>query len=261
MSELQLDLITLENHWVEDALNLIRDNQPEEGYWGCFSGGKDSVVIKRLTEMCGAKIVWHYSVTNLDPPELVRFIKQEHPDVHLDIPKETFFQVARRKGFPTRVCRWCCSVFKEARSPRGAVHLMGLRAEESSRRANSWRPVTVMHRKRGIAINPIFHWRLLEVWGFIEQEQIPYCSLYDEGFDRLGCIGCPMARESGRRIQFARWPHYEKRWRRLFQQVWELRTGSLQRNGKTWFGDAYFDNWEEMWDWWLCDKSLPLRKC
>ena len=46
-------------------------------------------------------------------------------------------------------------------------------------------------------INPIIDWEDEDVWEFINQYEIPYCSLYDEGFARLGCIGCPMSGKRG----------------------------------------------------------------
>ena len=42
-------------------------------------------------------------------------------------------------------------------------------------------------------LNPIIDWDDGEVWGFIRDYEIPYCSLYDRGHKRLGCIGCPIS--------------------------------------------------------------------
>lgn len=106
-------------------------------------------------------------------------------------------------------------------------------------------------------ISPILYWTDAHVCEYIRDRELPYCSLYDEGFDRLGCIGCPMARESGRRREFARWPRYEEAWKRAFKAVWDKRTGTMQKNGRPWFGDARFANWESMWEWWLSDEALP----
>ena len=61
--------------------------EPKEGYWLAYSGGKDSIVIKRLAEMAGVKFEAHYNVTSVDPPELVRFIKKQK-DVYFDVPKD-----------------------------------------------------------------------------------------------------------------------------------------------------------------------------
>jgi len=84
------------------AIGLLQLHEPKDApYYGCFSGGKDSVVIKELARRAGVRIVWHYNVTTIDPPELVRFIRREHPDVAFERPKHPFFVEMRTHGFPT----------------------------------------------------------------------------------------------------------------------------------------------------------------
>lgn len=224
---------------VADAIQLLRA-MAGKGYYGCFSGGKDSVVIKELARLAGVPVTWHYNVTTIDPPELVYFIRREHPDVVFERPPGNFFAVALTRGFPTRRSRWCCETFKERKSPAGSVLILGVRAAESPRRAKTWLPVTYHTRTCTYAVAPILKWSDAHVWEFIRREKLPYCCLYDEGFNRLGCIGCPVARQAGREREFARWPRYEAKWRQLFQDIWEKRTGALQRNGQTWFGNAHF---------------------
>jgi len=250
--------------YTEDAIRLLRQAAPADGqpYYGCFSGGKDSCVIKELTRLAAVPVVWHYNVTTIDPPELVHFIRREHPDVVFERPAMNFFTFAlkMKHGFPTRRVRWCCEVYKEQRSPLGSRLVMGVRAAESPRRATNWRELTFHTRTREYAVCPIVRWSDEQVWAFIRQRGLAYCSLYDEGFTRLGCIGCPMARKAGRLKEFARWPGFERKWKELFQQTWELRTGGVQRDGRQWFGDRYFSNWEEMWEWWLNDEPLPKEE-
>lgn len=38
--------------------------------------------------MAGVPFEAHYSVTSVDPPELVKFIKEYYPDVQRDIPHD-----------------------------------------------------------------------------------------------------------------------------------------------------------------------------
>ena len=66
---------------LEVAIQRLKTFEPSEGYYLAFSGGKDSVVIKALADMAGVKYDAHYNVTSVDPPELVRFIKEKYPDV------------------------------------------------------------------------------------------------------------------------------------------------------------------------------------
>lgn len=260
--------------YVEEAIALLRAQVPVDGseYYGCFSGGKDSIVIKELARLAGVPVTWHCNVTTIDPPELVYFIRDEHKDVVWERPDNNFFTLAgegrrvpkpglrnKARGFPTRRARWCCEEFKERQSPDGATIIMGVRAAESPRRAATWQPVTPNTRQGGWVICPIVWWSDAAVWRFIRERQLPYCKLYDEGFKRLGCIGCPMASAADKLKQFARWPGYEKKWRKLFADIWAKRDGTIQRDGKQWFGNRYFASDEEMWQWWVSNESLPKK--
>ncbi len=164
--------------------------------------------------------------------------------------------MAYRKGFPTRQMRWCCEQFKEKKSPKGRRTLLGVRAEESPKRAERGE-----YDEERDTVQPIIEWASDEVWEFIRAENIPYCSLYDEGFARLGCIGCPLASRVAREREFARWPGYGRAWKNLIRRTWERRAGTRQKNGREWFGSALFNNWEELYEWWMSDNTkLPVTE-
>ena len=244
---------------LSESIAALREHAPANGepYYGLFSGGKDSVALKHLAHIAGVPVEWHYNVTTIDPPELIKFIRREHADVKWIRPKygNFFRRAAEKKGFPTRRARWCCEEYKESVMPKGITALMGIRAQESPRRAKRWGIVGEHFRTGGKVINPLYKWEASDLWDFIRGEGVPYCELYDEGFHRLGCIGCPMASEAGRRREFTRWPLYEKKWQYVFRRTWERRTGTIQRDGRQWFGDVYFQNWRGMWDWWMRDRT------
>lgn len=67
---------------VEQAIDRLQKFEPAEGYYMAFSGGKDSVTLKALADMAGVKYKAVYSVTSVDPPELVQFVKT-FPDVSM----------------------------------------------------------------------------------------------------------------------------------------------------------------------------------
>ena len=75
-------------------------------------------------------------------------------------------------------------------------------------------------------INPIIDWTTDEVWEFIREYKIPYCCLYDEGFKRLGCIGCPMGTVKHRMMEFERWPKYKNLYLIAFGKMIENRGGA-----------------------------------
>jgi len=261
--KVDLAIRTLQTY--EDA--ALRDD-PENGYYLCFSGGKDSIVIKRLAQLAGVRFVSHYSVTTLDPPELIRYMREHHADVVWHRPKKALLTMVVDRGYPTRVSRWCCQEYKEGGGD-GVFKVVGIRAAESPRRAKMWKTLMRWDAKRhgGTAdswvLSPCFAWSDADVWEFIRAEGMAYCSLYDEGLKRLGCIGCPMARERGRRKEFARWPGYERGWRRAFRRLWanRLATNPIitrgKHKGEPWPGLHGIDTPDKLFEWWLSDAGAP----
>lgn len=126
---------------VEVAIDRFKSFEPPEGYFLAFSGGKDSVVIKALADMAGVKYDAHYTVTSVDPPELVRFVKS-FDDVSFDRPLDKYGHqitmwnlIPKKKMPPTRIARYCCEHLKES-SGEGRFVVTGVRWEESSKRKN-----------------------------------------------------------------------------------------------------------------------------
>jgi len=76
-------------------------------------------------------------------------------------------------------------------------------------------------------LNPIIDWTTAEVWEFIHEYNVPYCKLYDEGYKRLGCIGCPMGSVTARIREFERYPKYAEAYKRAFQRMIEVRDGGV----------------------------------
>jgi phosphoadenosine phosphosulfate reductase len=77
---------------VQNAIGILKQFEPEDGYYLAFSGGKDSICIYQLAKMAGVKFDSHYNLTTVDPPEVVRFIKTEYPDVEIHRPKESMWE-------------------------------------------------------------------------------------------------------------------------------------------------------------------------
>lgn len=97
-------------------------------------------------------------------------------------------------------------------------------------------------------LNPIIEWTSEDVWEYLNSRNIPHCCLYDEGFTRIGCIGCPLAGPEQMKFEFARYPKYEQVYLRAFEKMLRLRAG----NGKP------YQKWrtgEDVMCWWLSEEK------
>ena len=87
-------------------------------------------------------------------------------------------------------------------------------------------------------INPIIDWEDEEVWEFIRTYNIPYCSLYDDGAKRLGCIGCPMSTKQAEELE--KYPKYKQAYIRAFDRM-------IKNQKKTYSWSSGYD----VMEWWI----------
>lgn len=226
----------------------LREYEPPEGYYLAFSGGKDSIVIYDLAIKAGVKCDAHYSQGGIDPPELVRFIREYYPDVTCDRPKGSVWKGVMIHGLPRRQARWCCELIKEHHGGGRRV-VTGIRWEESSRRKS--RRLFEVCRSDGTKyfLHPIIDWTSAEVWEYIKANSLIYCSLYDEGFKRLGCILCPMSNPKQSLVEIQRWPKIAEAWKRACYRYWQKGTEATKRWATA----------EDMWQWWLSRTGEPKQ--
>ena len=120
---------------VDLAIRRIKLHESSEGYYVAFSGGKDSCVILDLIKRAGVKFDAHLNITTVDPPEVIRFVRQQYPEVAMEKPEMSMKKLIEQKGIlPTRLARYCCAEYKE-RGGIGRYVVTGVRRAESARRA------------------------------------------------------------------------------------------------------------------------------
>jgi phosphoadenosine phosphosulfate reductase len=241
------------------ALERINMFVPRDGsgYYLAFSGGKDSIVVKDLMIRSCVKFDAHQNITTVDAPELLRYVRKYHPDVILERPKTSMFKLIVKKMMPpTRLVRYCCAELKE-KGGDGRVVVTGVRWAESNKR--KLRQLYEVCKKSSTKhyLHPIIDWSDEEVWEYIRSNKLPYCSIYDEGFKRIGCIGCPMAGKS-RIKEFERWPKFRAAYGKAFAAaVANLAALGPEFGGRGRTAKLRWENGEDMFRWWMDEDTGP----
>lgn len=249
----------------------------------CYSGGKDSEIIVDLALKSGIKFEVQHSHTTADAPETVYHIRKRFKELEekgikctINMPYYKGQRVSMwslipiKKMPPTRLMRYCCSVLKET-AGRNRCIVTGVRRAESVKRKSSG-VVEVKHtdinkriiinndndEKRQIvercqmqakiAYNVIVDWDNDTVKDYINSEHIDCNPLYKCGFDRVGCIGCPMVNKK-RAFEFTQYPKYRDMYIRAFDKMVAIR----KTEGK----ESRWNNGIDVYHWWMQDGVLP----
>lgn len=237
------------------------------GFHLAFSGGKDSQVIYELCKMAGVKFRPVMQVTTLDPPELMRFVRKNYPDVIMERPEMNFYKlIVKKRTLPNMKMRYCCQYLKE-QSGAGTVTIIGIRRAESSRRSkrneleisgnkysnsldqfniDNKNQVLCVNGKDKILLSPIIDWTHQDVWKFIRERKIEYCELYDKGYSRIGCMFCPMASIKTKIKDRRRYPGVERQIKKSIKILCD------EFN----YGSPLDCNVDEIFNWWISNDSV-----
>lgn len=185
---------------------------------------------------------------------------------------------------PIRTQRYCCRILKET-TDRGRAIVTGVRWAESKARQGRSELETLAKRKAdrvvlslsdkkqteldgviltndndnrrrwtercekkgAVTCNPIIDWTDREVWDYLRESRISENPLYQYGFSRVGCIGCPMAGKA-RYKEFRLFPAYEKLWKRAFSRMLDR----IHQMSKI----SPWSSVDDVWRWWMEDENL-----
>ena len=244
---------------VEQAVKLLQvcSMVADEPLEVAYSGGKDSDVILELAKISGIKFRAIYRNTTIDTPGTIKHVKEN--GVEIRRPKESFFSLMKKKGFPNRFKRFCCGALKEYKILDNCV--MGIRRCESIKRSKIYTEPTECRiygsKKNHVnAIYPILDWSDDDELSFIKERGIKLHPLYyreDGSIDmtrRLGCMCCPLAYYKKRLQQFKQYPGMVKAYIRCgneyFKSHPETKIAKSHPDVYEYFvGNTFFDNFRD----------------
>lgn len=196
----------------EEACNYIRDISKGfdmSSIFVSFSGGKDSTVTSNLVmKALGTEKVLHiYGDTTLEYPTSKTYVdefRKRYPTTPMLIAKnrdQDFNNLCEVVGPPSRVLRWCCTVFKTGaitkkieqifRDKTRILSFQGIRRAESASRSKYDRDSDSSKISKQIAASPIIDWLDYDVWLYILGNKVAFNEAYKQGFTRVGCWCCP----------------------------------------------------------------------
>ena len=196
----------------DEACNYIREISNKfdlASIFVSFSGGKDSTVTSNLVmKALGTEKVLHiYGDTTLEYPtskEYIEVFRKRYPATPMLVAKnrdQDFNNLCEIVGPPSRVLRWCCTVFKTGsitkkieqifHDKNRILSFQGIRRAESTSRSKYDRDSDSSKISKQIAASPIIDWLDFDVWLYILSNNIPFNKAYTQGFTRVGCWCCP----------------------------------------------------------------------
>lgn len=266
-----------------ERLKMFEPSANQEPYYLAYSGGKDSDTIKILAQLAGVRYEAVNNHTTVDAPETVYYIrsqkdvKVEYPE------KTMWQLIVEKLMPPARLIRYCCAELKERGGERRTVVTGVRQEESTKRANaqlitiwNKPKAVaklcqelgideyeltkynTVMlnndneetrelvdscYKQHKVVLNPIIDWTEKDVWDFLHHYGCEANPLYQCGYKRIGCIGCPLATRNRRYKEFNDYPKYKLNYIRAFDRMLERRK---ERGLK-----VDWSSGENVFKWWM----------
>lgn len=190
---------------------------------------------------------------------------------------------------PTRFARYCCEILKEVNTPNriavlgvreneslkrkgrdvfivigkkykdakffsldhaNEVHQEALE-HENEPNGTVWdcSLIQSMRNNKEITVNPIYEWSDANVWEYLNSRGYKHNPMYEMGYSRVGCVGCPLANYKQKQKEFRDFPTYKKHYIESFDAMLVIlrqRGWKLDNNERLPWTDG-----EAVFNWWI----------
>lgn len=174
-------------------------------------------------------IIHIFGDTTLEFPftyEYAKRFKSEHtktPFLSARNKDKNFYDMCEVIGPPSRVMRWCCTVFKTGaitkkingvfKDKKNILTFYGIRRSESASRNKYDRVSDSPKITKQNVVSPIIDWIDFDVWLYILTTKIDFNDAYRFGYSRVGCWCCPNNTLWAQYLSKIYMPEQSKRWR------------------------------------------------
>ena len=174
-----------------------------------FSGGKDSTVTSHLvtTALSNPSIIHIFGNTTIELPDTIEYVNRfkklnrRTPLLTSMNNQQDFFELCKEFGPPSRMLRWCCTIFKTGfiskkinstfKNKKSIRTFYGIRRNESTSRSNYSREDDSPKISKQKVSSPIIDWLDYDIWLYILTTGIDFNDAYRKGYARVGCWCCP----------------------------------------------------------------------
>ena len=271
-------------------LRAFEPHKDDLPYYIAYSGGKDSDTVRILAELSGVRYELHHNLTTVDAPETVYYVRSIPDIIIHKPEKSMWQLIPEKLMPPTMMIRYCCSELKERGGQGRRVVTGVRMAESVKRKRNGGLVKFLQKQKATIRkaeelgvdiqinpqggiilnndntesrelvehcsmqakvlVNPIYDWTDSDVWEFLRHYGCKSNPLYECGFKRIGCIGCPMSGKH-RYTHFHLYPKYKDNYLKAFQKMIDVR----KMKG---LHKISWDTPENVFKWWMGENPDQL---
>lgn len=202
-----------------DVLAWAFDEYREDIVYACSFGAEGVVLIDLISGIKpDAKVVFldtglHFEETYT----LIDKVRERYPQLDLEMatPKLTVEEQADEYGDKLwqRDPNLCCAMRKTEplkRALKGKkAWISGLRREQSPTRKNT--PFIHIDKKfQLVKICPLIYWSWDDILEYIDENEIPYNELHDNGYPSIGCAPCTQPAKNPEDMRSGRWSGFTK---------------------------------------------------